>query len=64
MWVELRAKIMMSKHARMQKPLLSIGTRRRITQATLKTYNGQRLKVVNRGESRALQTEYISDNRS
>ena len=32
--------------------------------SNIETYNGQRLKVVNRGESRALQTEYISDNRS
>ena len=32
--------------------------------SNIETYNGQRLKVVNRGEYRCLQTEYISDNRS
>ena len=32
--------------------------------SNIETYNGQRLKVVNRGEYRDLKTEYISDNRS
>ena len=31
--------------------------------SNIETYNGQRLKVVNRGERRDLCAEYISDNR-
>ena len=31
--------------------------------SNIETYNGQRLKVVNRGECGSLVAEYISDNR-